>query len=147
MIEFEHRHRVRYRECDPMGIVYHTHYLDYFEVARTEALRDMGLPYKELETSGVIMPVTEAAVRYHRPAYYDEIVTIRTLIAPTIPEIRLRIEYIAVVEKDARKVVSGHVTLCFFDSARQRPVRAPESVRDVFARAIERFEIESGAAR
>ena len=57
MIRYVYRHRVRYRECDPMGVVYHTHYADYFEAARTEALREIGLAYKTLEEAGVQMPV------------------------------------------------------------------------------------------
>ncbi len=144
MIVFEYRHRVRYRECDPMGIVYHTHYLDYFEAARTEALRNMGLAYKELESSGVIMPVTEAAIRYHKPAQYDDVVTIESRLDPEIPETRLRIDYVGWVGEPSKKVVSGHVTLCFFDPQRERPIRAPDAIKKVFADAIARLDDHAG---
>ncbi len=123
-----------------MGVVYHTHYLDYFEAARTEALRQMGLAYKDLERSGIIMPVTDVAIRYHKPAYYDDVVVIKTMLEPRIPETRMRIDYVGWTEEDRRKVVSGHVTLCFFDPKKERPVRAPEAIKDVIAKAIQRFE-------
>ena len=61
-----------------MGVVYHTHFLDYFEEARTEALRAHGLPYKALEDAGVMTPVVEAQVRYHGPARYDDLLEIET---------------------------------------------------------------------
>lgn len=146
MIVFEYRHRVRYRECDPMGIVYHTHYLDYFEAARTEALRSMGLAYKELELSGVIMPVTEAAIKYHKPARYDDVITIQTMLDPEVPETRLRINYVGWVGQRSSKVVSGHVTLCFFDPERERPIRAPSAIKQVFSAAIERLDDLSGVS-
>ncbi|MBT8400092.1 MAG: acyl-CoA thioesterase [Rhodothermia bacterium] len=146
MIVFEYRHRVRYRECDPMGIVYHTHYLDYFEAARTEALRSMGLAYKELEASGVIMPVTEAAIRYHKPARYDDVITIQTMLDPEVPETRLRINYLGWVGQRSMKVVSGHVTLCFFDPRRERPIRAPAAIKHVFSAAIERLDDLTGVS-
>ena len=138
MLVFDYHHRVRYRECDPMGLVYHTHYFDYFEAARTEALREMGLAYRNLEQSGIVMPVTEAAIRYHRPARYDDVVLIRSKFEPHVPVTRVRIEYEGWVVDSGQKVVSGSVTLCFFDPERQRPVRAPQSVREVFERAIDR---------
>lgn len=136
MSEHIYRHRVRYRECDPMGLVYHAHYVDYFEYARTEALREMGVVYKELEASGVIMPVVDLSVRYHRPAYYDDVLEVKT-IARDVPSTRVRLDYEIRREGSPDLLVSGQVTLCFVDAARNRPVRAPESVAAVFARAIE----------
>lgn len=115
-----------------MGLVYHTHYVDYFEAARTEFLRDMGLAYKDLEDSGVIMPVVDLAVQYRRPAHYDDILEILTRV-PEIPETRVRIEYeVRRAGMDAI-LVSGHVTLCFVDPRRSRPIRAPERFRRLFA--------------
>ena len=73
---YTHRHRVRYRECDPMGVVYHAHVVDWFEAARTEALREAGLPYRELEESGIIMPVVGLEVAYRSSVYYDDLVEV-----------------------------------------------------------------------
>ena len=86
-----HRHRVRYRECDPMGVVYHAHVVDWFEAARTEALREAGLPYRELEESGVIMPVIDLRVKYHASVFYDDLVEVEASF-PSVG-VRLPIDY------------------------------------------------------
>lgn len=133
---------MRYRECDPMGLVYHTHYLDYFEAARTEALREMGLAYKDLEASGVIMPVVDLAVQYRRPARYDDVVEITSIITE-VPSTRVRIAYEVRRDGEPELLATGHVTLCFVDTARNRPIRAPENVAAVFARALAAGEAQS----
>ena len=127
-----HRHRVRYRECDPMGVVYHTHVLDWFEAARTEALREAGLPYRELEDRGVIMPVVEATVRYHASVRYDDLVEVEAVFAEP-PRVRVPIDYAVRRAGEEPVLVSGRVTLCFVDAARGRPVAAPDAVRALFA--------------
>lgn len=132
MIEHIYTHRVRYREVDPMGLVYHTHYVDYFEAARTEFLRDMGLAYKDLEDSGIIMPVVDLAVHYKRPAHYDDLLEILTRVRE-MPETRVRIEYEVRRAGIDAILVTGHVTLCFVDPRRSRPIRAPERFRRLFA--------------
>lgn len=134
MIRYTHLHRVRYRECDPMGVVYHAHYLDYFEAARTEALRAHGLPYRALEEAGVVMPVVEASVRYHAPARYDDLLEIETAFLDP-PGVRVPIDYRVRRQGEAAVLVTGRVVLCFLDAARGRPIPAPERVRAVFARA------------
>jgi acyl-CoA thioester hydrolase len=135
--EFEYRHRVRYRECDPMGLVYHTHYLDYFEAARTEALRSLGVAYADLEQGGIIMPVVDLAVRYHASARYDDQLIITSDFGTEIPGARVRIEYRISREGEEAVLVTGHVTLCFVDVARGRPVGAPESVRTALQKALD----------
>ena len=126
-----HRHRVRYRECDPMGVVYHTHYLDYFEAARTEALRERGLAYRELEAAGVIMPVVEATVRYHGAARYDDVLEVETTF-PEPPGVRVRVDYRVRRAGEPAVLVSGRVVLCFVDAARGRPIPPPPAVRALF---------------
>lgn len=117
-----------------MGRVYHTHFVDYFEAARTELLRDMGLAYKDLEESGIIMPVVDLAVQYKSAAHYDDLLEILARVRET-PETRVRIEYEVRREGDEAILVTGHVTLCFFDPGRRRPIRAPEQFLSVFAKA------------
>ena len=134
MIEYIHHHRVRYRECDPMGVVYHAHYVDYFEVARTEALRSVGLAYREIEESGVIMPVVDLQVKYHRPARYDELLAIVTRFEE-MPDVRVPIEYEVRETESNRLIATGRVTLCFVDRQSGRPIRAPENVIAAFERA------------
>ncbi len=131
MPTFLYRHRVRYRECDPMGVVYHGNYLDYLEYARTEAFRSAGLPYKKLEDGGVIMPVVDASLRFHAPAKYDDVLEIVTRAPDEVPVARLELDYeVRVVERAdvelSTLAVSATVTLCFVDSASGRPRRAPD---------------------
>lgn len=136
-LTFNHLHRVRYRECDPMGVVYHAHFADYFEAARTEALREAGLPYRALEESGLIMPVVELAIRYHRPARYDDLLEIRTRF-PEPPTARIRIEYEVrrvEPEREEAPLVTGTVVLAFVDAARGRPIRAPQAILDALSRS------------
>ena len=64
--------RVRYGETDQMGFVYHGNYAAYFEIGRTDALRELGLTYKQFEDDGVMMPVLDMSFAFHKPAYYDE---------------------------------------------------------------------------
>lgn len=135
-------HRVRYRECDPMNVVYHTHYLDYFEAARTEALRELGLAYKELETVGIIMPVVEVQLKYHRSCYYDDLLEITTIF-PTNPSMRIKIDYEVRAKGDPKVRVSGSVTLCFVDTKRMRPILAPPQIVEVFEKARENHAASS----
>ncbi len=119
-----------------MGLVYHTHHLDYFEAARTEALRELGLAYKELESTGIIMPVTEAFIKYLAPARYDDVLVVRTMFDPVVPEVRVAIHYEVIIEGSGTVSATGRVSLCFFDTALNRPVRAPLIVKSVFEKAI-----------
>jgi len=131
VLEHVYLHRVRYRECDPMGVVYHTHYIDYFEVARTEALREMGLAYKTLEDAGVMMPVIDLAVQYKRPARYDDLLAITSIVRER-PRMRLRIDYEVRKAETQPILVTGHVTLCFVDAEHRRPMPAPLRVVEMF---------------
>jgi acyl-CoA thioester hydrolase len=143
MLIYDYYHRVRYRECDPMRIVYHSHYLDYFEAARTEALRSIGLPYKEIEDAGFIMPIVEAYVRYHQPAQYDDLLQVKALIAEP-PSSRIRIDYevrrMVGETLDPKLLISGRTDLCFVDTARSRPIRVPSMIGDVFEQAWKKLK-------
>lgn len=137
MLSHRYRHRVRYRECDPMGVVYHAHFVDHFEYARTEALRVHGLPYRLIEESGIIMPVIDLQVRYHRSAFYDDVLEVHVDF-PHMPTARVTAEYsIRRLEptEEERPLVTGTVVLAFVDAERQRPVRAPRAILDVFERS------------
>jgi acyl-CoA thioester hydrolase len=119
-----------------MGVVYHAHYLDYFEAARTEALRELGIAYRDVEASGIVLPVIDLDVQYKRPARYDDLLDIETRFE-TVPGVRVPIAY-AVRRTDASDVLAtGHVTLCFMDAERRRPMRPPDAMRRIFERALE----------
>lgn len=130
---FEYRHRVRYRECDPMGRAYHTHCLDWFEAARTEALRDLGIAYRELEEDGLIMPVVDVSVRYHRAVRYDDEIVVRTWFEDLPPRTRVGIAYEVHDGRGTAPAVTGRVTLCFVDARRNRPITAPDRIVKAFA--------------
>lgn len=137
MVTFTYHHRVRYRECDPMGVVYHAHYIDYFEYSRTEALRAWGLPYRAIEDSGVQMPVVDIGIQYRRPAHYDDLLGI-TCTVDELPRSRIYIRYeVTRIEPyEETPLATGHVTLCFLDVKRKRPVAVPSAVREVFERVM-----------
>ena len=90
--------RVRYAETDRMGYVYYGHYAAYFEVARVEMLRSLGFSYKKLEDEGVILPVLDYNIKYIRPGYYDDLLTIKTTIKE-LPTARMRFNYETFNEK------------------------------------------------
>jgi acyl-CoA thioester hydrolase len=73
-----HQLRVRYVECDPMGVAHHSSYLPWMEMGRTELLREVGASYAELESQGVFLVVTKVEVKYRRPIQYDDLIEIRT---------------------------------------------------------------------
>jgi acyl-CoA thioester hydrolase len=72
--------RVRYAETDHMNVVYYGNYGQYFEVARAESIRNLGYTYKEMESEGIIMPVVEMQTKFLRPAHYDDLLTIKTIL-------------------------------------------------------------------
>src|SRR5688500_15027411 len=129
MFTSEVRLRVRYGETDRMGYVYYGNYAEYFEVGRVEALRELGLSYREMEDSGILLPVSDYSIKYLKPAYYDELLTIRTSI-PEIPEgARLKFLYETYNESGA-KLNFGETTLVFVKKESGRPVPAPASFTD-----------------
>lgn len=76
-----HRLRVRYQETDQMGVVYHANYLNWFEIGRTELIREMGVPYRSIEEKGLLLPVVDAEIKYRLPARYDDELVVCTRIA------------------------------------------------------------------
>ena len=137
MGSYVYRHRVRYREADPMGVVYHVHCLDWFEAARTEALRTTGVSYADVEKGGIFMPVVDLAVKYRRAVLYDDRVEITVSWADEPPVTRIRFDYEVRREGESEVLIDGHVTLCFLDRTTKRPVRAPEALRAAIQRISE----------
>ncbi len=116
--------RSRYSETDKMGYVYHGRFLEYFEMARTEFIREAGLPYKELEDRGVMLPVRRTQIEFNRPVFYDELMNVSMLIYRQ-PDVRLE-TYYTVTTADAQKPnVIGWVQLVFVDGTTRRPMEAP----------------------
>ena len=106
--------RVRYAETDRMGLLHHANYLVYFEQARTELLRQMGLTYRDMEDQGFFLVITNVEVKYRSPARYDDVLSIKTTVARTTP---VRIEHTYEVTCDGRPVAEGKTTLACVDRA------------------------------
>lgn len=102
----EYRLQVRYDECDSMGITYHANYLDWFVIGRTELLRDFGLPYAELERSGLLLPVLEARCRYHSSTTYDDRILLKTQLL-RVTRTRMEFRYDVFVERSSRTGAVG----------------------------------------
>jgi acyl-CoA thioester hydrolase len=123
-IRHETKIRVRYAETDQMRVVYYGRYFEYFEQARTEMLRRLGLPYSELEHQGVLLPVIEASARYRQSVHYDDLITIETILRE-VPVARIRLEYRVFREGDPEPVVEGFTVHSFLNATTRRPTRAP----------------------
>lgn len=115
--------RVRYGETDRMGFVYYGRYAEYFEVARVEALRSLGLPYSNIEEQGFMLPVLDLSVRYHRAARYDDLLRVEADI-PELPGVRIRFNY-RIHNAAGDLLTEATTTLVFVDRATGRPCRAP----------------------
>ena len=116
--------RVRYAEADRMGYVYYGNYAMYFEAARTEMLRFLGYTYKGWEDSGLILPVRELNIRYHSPAFYDDLLTVHTVLTE-VPAARITFHH-EVYNQDGVKICTGKIVLVFVNAETRRPTRAPE---------------------
>jgi len=121
MIQSSAQVTVRYAETDMMGIVYHANYLPWFEVARTQLLREQGFPYRQLETDGFRIPVLEVSAKFIRPAVYDDALTIVVTMREK-PLLRIRLEY--EVFRGDELLATGHSAHAFCDLA-GRPTRPP----------------------
>ena len=115
---------VRYAETDMMGVVYHGSYFPWFEIGRTNLLKEMGLPYRKLEAEGYLLPVLEVAAKYIRPAVYDDTLTIVTTLREK-PVLRIRLEY--EVLRGEELLATGHTVHAFVDR-QGRPIRPPASI-------------------
>ena len=123
----EARTRVIYGDTDQMGIVYYANYLRYFELGRSEFLRAKGGSYREMEKEGLKLPVVEAVSRYKAPAYYEDMLVVRTWVAE-VRRVSLRFEYAIVREGEDRILCEGStVHACLGPDG--RPMALPEALR------------------
>jgi acyl-CoA thioester hydrolase len=129
MIQSRTQVTVRYAETDMMGVVYHGNYLPWFEIGRTTLLREQGLPYRKLEEDGFRLPVLEVALKYLRPAVYDDTVTIVTTLRER-PLLRIRLEY--EVYRGEELLATGSTVHAFIDRS-GRPVRPPAAFSETMA--------------
>jgi len=132
--------RVRYANTDQMGFVWHGNYLEYFEVARTEMLRDTGFSYKDLEDGGYYLPLIESHTIYKTPAKYDEVLEIDSEMKE-IPASRMKIDYVVREKETKRLIATGYTLHCFMQTGSYKVTRAPE----IFVKLIKKyFDNETG---
>ena len=132
MYQSETRVRVRYGETDQMGYVYYGMYAMYYEVARVESLRQLGLTYRSIEEMGVMMPVLENKSKYLAPALYDENLRIVTTLRE-LPGVRIRFDY-EIYNEAGSLLHTGETLLAFVSKATGRPCRPPEVMMSLLVR-------------
>jgi acyl-CoA thioester hydrolase len=117
--------RVRYAETDRMGLLHHANYIVYFEMGRTELLRKRGFTYREMEDAGHLLVIVDVGCKFKRPAYYDDLLTLRTVVE--------RVTHVKIVHRyeilrDGQLLAEGHSTLACVDRD-GRPQALPDSLR------------------
>ena len=125
--------RIRYAETDKMGYSYYGNYPTFFEVGRTEFLREMGISYKELEDLGYMLPITSLSIKYLKPAIYDDLITVRTFLKYLHP-IRVEFDY-EIFNQKGELLTTGNTLLVFISSKTRRPTKAP----DFYNETIKKF--------
>ena len=120
--------RVRYAETDQMDVVYHGNYAQYFEVGRVEAIRQLGLSYKEIEAMGVIMPIIEWQAKFLRPAHYDELLCIKTILHELPVNHRIEFEQEVYNEKE-ELLTKGKVVLYFLSIENKSRIPMPDALK------------------
>lgn len=130
MFTFRHQIRVRYSHTDKMGYVYYARYAEFFEEARVEAFRSIGLSYSKMEEEGMFSPILTLRINYYQPLFYDELVTIETTM-PTMPTLRTKFLY-KVYNQKGELTADGETSLVFVDGETRKPIRLPEVVEKAF---------------
>lgn len=119
--------RVRYAETDQMGVVYHSNYFPYFESARAESIRQLGLTYADMEKMGVIMPVVDVHCRYLRPAVYDDLLTIHTVLKELPIHHKIEFQHEVMNEKGELLAV-GKIILYFMEATTMKRTTMPPAL-------------------
>lgn len=126
MFTHETQVKVRYAETDQMGVVYHGNYAQYYEIARTECFEAAsGLTYESMEADGVMLPILELQSKYLKPALYNQVLTIKSVVSE-LPTVRLKVTY--EIYNESKELINiGSTTLVFVDKVTRRPCHPPES--------------------
>ncbi|WP_456463225.1 acyl-CoA thioesterase [Lutibacter sp.] len=116
--------RVRYGETDQMSYAYHGNYAQYFEMGRIEWLRKLGISYKKMEETGIMLPVISLNTNYIKPAKYDDLLTLKTTLV-TKPLVKIKFEF-EIYNENNELLTTANATLAFINSKTKKPTRAPE---------------------
>lgn len=118
--------RVRYSETDQMSVVYHGNYAQFFEIGRTEWLRSIGVTYKYMENSGIMLPVISLSCNFKKSALYDDELTITTYLKKT-PSVKIEFDY-EITNQNNELICTGNTTLAFINSETKKPMRCPNYI-------------------
>jgi len=124
--------RVRYSETDQMRVVYHGNYAQYFEIGRVEWLRNKGISYKWMEDNGIMLPVVSLTMNYKKPARYDELLTLKTILKNRT-SVKIEFDYELYNESD-ELLTTGNSILVFVDMKTGKPVSPPQYLTDILNR-------------
>ena len=122
----EFKVRVRYAETDQMGVVYHGNYAQYFEMGRVEWLRNLGLSYAYMEKNGIMLPVVSLTLNYKKPARYDDLLIVRTILKKQ-ESVKIEFDY-EIYSEEGELLTTGNSVLVFVDMKTGRPVLPPDYV-------------------
>ena len=128
MISYKKNVRVRYCETDQMGVVHHGNYPQYLEIARIEWLSSLGISYKAIESQGIMLPVVVLNINYCKPAYYDELLTIKTNLV-NIPKVSIEFKY-ELYNGKKELITTAYTKLVFVDAEKRLPVKCPKKILD-----------------
>ncbi len=132
MIISETKIRVYYQDTDKMGVVYYGNYARYYEIGRTEMIRELGFTYKQMEELNILLPARSLKINYLKSAYYDDLLTIRTII-DSIPKVKFPIKT-EIYNEVGELINSGEVVLAFFSALTNKPTAAPKFFTDELIR-------------
>lgn len=122
--------RIRYGETDQMGYVYYGNYAQFFEIGRVEMLRSIDFNYKKLEEEGIMLPVSNFSVRYLKPAFYDDLITVRTIIKK-IPTVKILFNY-EILNEEGVLLTTAETTLVFVNKLDMKPTYPPLAIIEKF---------------
>lgn len=120
--------RVRYSETDQMGVVYHGNYAQFFELGRTEWLRKLGVTYKDMEISGIMLPVISLKCNFIKSAIYDDVLQIETFLVKK-PMVKIEFDY-KITNQNNELICTGNSVLAFMNMETNKPTRCPEYLLD-----------------
>ena len=137
MFASETKVRVRYADTDQMRFAYYGRYFEYFEQGRSDLLRDIGMPYPEIERMGFYLPVVEAHAHYMKSARYDDLLVVKTILKER-PQVRIRIEYEVRIDGQPDIIMEGYTVHGFVNVKTGKPARAPEEFLRIFDIAMKK---------
>ncbi|MFK8045131.1 MAG: acyl-CoA thioesterase [Crocinitomicaceae bacterium] len=129
MFTFSTQTRIRYGETDQMGYSYYGNYALYFEIGRVETLRALGMTYKALEDMEILLPVLELNIKYFKPSFYDDLITIKTTIFEK-PGVRIKFDY-EIFNEEKELLTAGKTTLVFVSKKNMKPIPCPKVLTQI----------------